>query len=185
MKEIWKDIEGFEGLYQVSNLGKIRSLDKWVNNKYGTKTFKKGRVLKNSLIKSTGYYRVSLSKDNSFISKSVHQIVAKAFLKNPNNYTQINHKDENKSNNSADNLEWCDCNYNNNYGQHSINISKARRKNKKGFKKVIQYDKNLNIINTFESTRQASRELKMNQSAISRCCRGVQKYYSECIWRYG
>lgn len=98
-KEIWKDIEGYEGFYQVSNLGNVRSLN------YGNKGFVKN--LKPRIVKD-GYYMVNLKNKNY----QIHQLVAKAFISNPNNYVEINHKDENKHNNCADNLEWCSREYN-------------------------------------------------------------------------
>jgi len=101
MKEIWKDIEGYEGIYQVSNTGKVRSLDRKVWN-----YIKKGRILKMHN-NGHGYYNVSLhSKEKNEKHAYIHILVAKAFIPNPNNYEQINHKDFDKSNNCVDNLEW-------------------------------------------------------------------------------
>lgn len=184
MKEIWKDVKGYEGLYIVSNFGNVKSLDRYMNNKHHTKTLKKGKLLKNSLIKKTGYLRVTLSNKGKYISKSVHRLVAEAFIPNPNNYPQINHIDEDKQNNRADNLEWCTALYNNNYGNHSKNISKTRTKNKKGFKKVFQYNKKMEIICIYNSTREVGRKYNVSNNIISRCCRGIKKEYLGYIWRY-
>ena len=106
MKEVWKDINGYEGCYQVSNLGRIKSLDRMTNNQYG-EYFMKGRILKNSIIKEKGYCRVSLNNGNGKISKRVHRLVAEAFIPNPENKPEVNHKDGNKLNNCVSNLEWC------------------------------------------------------------------------------
>lgn len=106
MKEVWKDINGYEGCYQVSNLGRIKSLDRMTNNQYG-EYFMKGRILKNSIIKDKGYCRVSLNNGNGKISKRVHRLVAEAFILNPENKPEVNHKDGNKLNNCVSNLEWC------------------------------------------------------------------------------
>lgn len=106
MKELWKDIKGYEGCYQVSNLGRIKSLDRMTNNQYG-EYFMKGRILKNSIIKDKGYCRVSLNNGNGKISKRVHRLVAEAFIPNPENKLEVNHKDGNKLNNCVSNLEWC------------------------------------------------------------------------------
>ena len=184
MEEIWKDVKGYEGLYQVSNLGRVRSLDRYVNNRHKTKTLKKGRMLINSLHKKTGYLIVSLSKNGFFKVKKVHQLVAIAFIPNVNGYNQINHKDEDKTNNKVDNLEWCDSLYNNNYGSHAKNISKTRNKNKKGYKTVIQYNQKLEIINIYNSTREAARLNNADNSIISKCCRGLRKDYLGFIWKY-
>lgn len=106
MKELWKDIKEYEGCYQVSNLGRIKSLDRMTNNQYG-EYFMKGRILKNSIIKDKGYCRVSLNNGNGKISKRVHRLVAEAFIPNPENKPEVNHKDGNKLNNCVSNLEWC------------------------------------------------------------------------------
>ena len=180
----WKDIDGYEGLYQVSNLGRVKSLDRYMNNKHGTKTLKKGRILINSLVKRTGYLRVSLSKNGNFISKRVHQLVAIAFIPNPNCYNQINHKDENKQNNCVDNLEWCNSKYNNNYGNHRLRISQTHNKNQKNSKKVYQYDKSNNLIKIWNSTREVGRFFNIDNNTISRCCRGKNKLLYGFIWKY-
>ena len=100
-QEIWKDIEGYEGKYQVSNYGNVRSL--MYHNAKGIKRI--------SLLKpatdNRGYFRCALSKNNILKTYKVHRLVAQAFIPNPNNYPQINHLDGNKKNNNAENLEWC------------------------------------------------------------------------------
>ena len=110
MKEIWKDIKGYEDLYQISNYGEVKSLEK----KAGFST-RKEKILKQHLDKD-GYVKVYLCKNNKVKFLSVHRLIAEAFIPNPNNFPQINHKDENKQNNKIENLEWCTCKYNINYG---------------------------------------------------------------------
>lgn len=105
MKENWLDIEGYESYYQVSNFGRVRSLDRYINAKNGSKAFCAGRVLKQD--SSGRYLRVCLMKSGKKKNFMVHRLVAKAFVENPNNKTQINHKDGNRFNNKYDNLEWC------------------------------------------------------------------------------
>ena len=95
--EEWRDIEGYEGLYQVSSNGRVRSLDRYVKNK-GKLDFRKGKILTTSNRKN-GYLSVSLSKDGVITTHSVHRLVATAFIPNPNNSPMINHRDENPSNN--------------------------------------------------------------------------------------
>lgn len=110
MEEVWKDIEGYEGYYQVSNLGRVKGI-KIINQ------YKKERLLSQYLNnKGRGYYKVWLYKDKKRKMHYVHRLVAKAFLPNPNNYPDINHKDENSRNNQVDNLEWCNESYNLSYG---------------------------------------------------------------------
>lgn len=109
MEEIWKDIEGYGGLYQVSNLGRIKSF----------KQNKLGKILRMQ-ITHDGYYTVGLSKDNYSKQCKVHRLVAKAFIPNTNNLLEINHKDKNKLNNNVDNLEWCTRQYNCRYSYEDI-----------------------------------------------------------------
>lgn len=126
--EIWKPIKGYEGLYEVSNFGRVRSLDHIVKSKGGTRMVK-GRIIQ-SRSKTNGYMRVNLWKDNVANTFLVHRLVAEAFLDNPNNYTEVNHKDENKQNNKDSNLEWCTHQYNMVYGTIRERI-KLFYKNKK------------------------------------------------------
>lgn len=103
MPEVWKDIKDYEGLYQISNYGRIRSLNKT-----------KGRIRKQSI--QRGYYYIWLSKNSKGKMYIVHRLVAQHFIPNPLHLPEVNHKDENKLNNNVDNLEWCDAKYNSNYG---------------------------------------------------------------------
>lgn len=145
MSEIWMDIKDFEGLYQVSNLGRVRSLDKIIlQHKYGASPNlyrRKGKILKQAITKE-GYYMVSLFDNNKGKSYLVHRLVATAFILNPNNYRVVNHKDENKLNNNLDNLEWCTDKYNLNYGGARERLSKSCKGRipwNKGLKKQNQY----------------------------------------------
>ena len=117
MNEEWRDILNYEGLYQISNLGRVKSLPKKSGN----------RMLEESIIAqsiSRGYATVTLHRDKVLKSYLVHRLVAYAFIDNPNEYTQVNHKDENKLNNNVENLEWCDAKYNVNYGTRNLRASK-------------------------------------------------------------
>ena len=114
--EKWKPIAGYEGLYEVSNLGNVRSLDRVIRAKHNSTALRKGRILTPFYEEKKGYYQVALSKDGKEKKQRVHRLVAVAFLDNPFNYTDINHKDEIKTNNNVNNLEWCSREYNNNYG---------------------------------------------------------------------
>ena len=123
--EVWKDILGYEGVYQVSNHGRIRSLDRYVGRR-----FFPGKIF--SLNPNRyGYVRVDLRYRGKSKSSAVHRLVAEAFLDNPNGLPQINHKDENKSNNHVDNLEWCTAEYNINYGHRTEKMSHGNHFNAK------------------------------------------------------
>lgn len=128
MKEIWRDIKGYESLYQVSNLGRVKSLARKVIKKNYV-SFKKERILKQQTDRY-GYKKVILQRNYQIKTFSIHRLVAEAFLENPYNLPQINHKDENKENNCVLNLEYCDSKYNNNYGTRNIRVSETMKKKK-------------------------------------------------------
>ena len=166
MKEFWRDIEGFEG-YQISNLGRVRSFKR-----------NKVRIMK-PVADKRGYLRVFLRKNNSLKTLFIHRLVTQAFLPNPNNLPQVNHKDEDKTNNNVSNLEWCDAKYNANYGTRNEKIVEAHSKI------VFQIDKNTNvIINIFPSIREAERETGCNHGHICNCCKGKRKTAGNYKWRY-
>lgn len=110
-KEEWKDIEGFEGLYQISTFGRVKSLVGWVGNKNIKKYIHREKILKTKP-KKNGYLVVTLRYQNVIKYKSIHRLVAKTFLPNPNNYPVVNHIDGNKTNNNINNLEWCTYSHN-------------------------------------------------------------------------
>ena len=128
MIEEWRPIEGYEGLYEVSNTGQVRSLDRYVKGKGESYRLQKGKML--SPIKDTGdYLKVNLSCNGKNKMFFVHRLAAQAFLLNPDNLPEINHKDEDKSNNRVDNLEFCDRKYNVNYGTAKIRSRNTNIKN--------------------------------------------------------
>ena len=167
MKEIWKDIKGFKNLYQISNLGNIKSLNAYGHNK---------KKLLKPFIDKNGYLNIILSKNKKKKYCLVHQLVAKAFIKNPNNYNEVNHLDGNKENNCVDNLEWCDRKHNIRHAFEN-NLIKTR-------KKVNQYDLDGNLIATWVSVGMAEKILKFNSSHIYECCNGKIKTCNGYIWRY-
>ena len=180
MREEWKDIEGYEGLYQVSNMGRVRSLDRIIVYKDGRVWNCKGRILKNVKGKN-GYLYVNLSKvGNVGKPQNIHRLVAIAFIPNPDNLPQVNHKDEDKTNNTVDNLEWCTAKYNCNYG-----TAKERQKSKVS-KQIMGINKINGYIITFQSAKEAERKTGINCSHISSCCKGRKKYKSAggYIWMY-
>lgn len=123
--EVWKDVVGYEGLYQISSYGEVKSLDKEINLSNGGIYVKLGKMLLKHEDKY-GYWTVTLYRNRIPKTLKIHRLVALAFLENPNSLSQVNHKDENKKNNHVDNLEWCDCKYNNSYGTRNKRISASR-----------------------------------------------------------
>lgn len=178
MEEVWKDVVGYEGLYQVSNMGRVKSLSRIGLN---------GNRLKERLLKprpkAFGYLLVCLYKQGNCKNFLIHRLVAEAFIPNPNNYPQINHKDEVTYNNVVSNLEWCTCKYNINYGSHNERANKSKV-NGKGSKAVLQFDLNGNFIKEYPSTSEIGRQLNFVISNISRCCNGLRKTANGYIWKY-
>lgn len=182
MNEVWRDVVGYEGLYQVSNLGRVKSNGGiWkVGNTGG---FRKERILKSFL--SSGYRRVALTgKDNKLTYIGVHRLVAMAFIPNPENKPQVNHKDENKENNIVSNLEWCTCKENINWGTSLAKRAFHQRETQSGKKTVYQYDKEYNLIAEYISCHEAARQLGFDKTGIQHCCNGDFPTYKGYIWRY-
>lgn len=168
MNEIFKDIEGYENYYQVSNLGNVYSC-----KRRGCV----GGILKPA-IGNKGYYQVYLFKNGKGKWEKVHRLVAKTFIPNPDNLPQVNHKDEDKTNNRVDNLEWCTNEYNHNYGTRT-----ERATGKLSFP-LLQYDLDGNFIKEWPSAREASRKLNLNISGICLCCQNKRNYCGGYKWKY-
>lgn len=187
MEEIWKDVKGYEGLYQVSNYGRIKSLN--YNN------WKREEILKNKLHRD-GYLKVTLGGKDKLKYCLVHRIVAEAFIPNPNNYPQVNHKDENKQNNNVNNLEWCTAKYNSNYGTHNERVSKKQKGKiisqkvrdsvRLANSKVVGQFKidTMELVNTYASTVEAATAMGVSPSSIRNNCRGDSKTACGYIFRY-
>ena len=182
-KEIWKDIPGYEGLYQISNLGRVKSLKRKVYAGRGRMRWQYEKILSENKTNGNGYKIVSLNKESKSQNKYIHRLVAEAFLENPNNYKYINHKDENKSNNCVDNLEFCTAQYNSTYNNLHIRNGLKKRNNKYS-KKILQLNDNDEIITIFPSISEASRQLNVSYQAISDCLRGIQKHSAGYKWKY-
>ena len=167
MNEIWKDIIGFEGHYQVSNKGKVRSIK---NNKIKElKPYKE--------IKRCGYLSVYLRLPGQKFTKKVHRLVAEAFIPNPNGFPEVNHIDENKENNCVENLEWCTGEYNLCYGTRLKRISESKKM------KVAQYSLNGELLEVFNSQGEAAEKTNSTQGGISDCIRGRIKTHNGYIWK--
>ena len=174
-KEIWKDIEGFEGLYQVSSYGRVKSLNY-------RRTCKEG-ILKP--LKDRGeYLHVNLCKDGKMKHYPVHRLVATAFVENPEGYTEVNHKDENKQNNCMENLEWCSRLYNNTYNGRAKKAGKKNTNHPKMSKSVIGIDRVTGLIVEFASINEAERETGIPHSNITLCCKGKLNSCGGFYWMY-
>lgn len=185
MKEVWKDVVGYEGLYQISSLGRLKSMG-GVRPVGNTGGYRPERIL--TPCKSRyGYLKVILCDKNGGRKYTVvHRIVAEAFIPNPDNKPQVNHIDENKTNNAVDNLEWVTCKENINWGAGKARRAITQRTAQKSKKTVYQYDKEYNLIATYVSCHGAARECGLDRSGIQHCCNGNPKFptYKGYIWRY-
>lgn len=168
--EEWRPICGYEGLYEVSNMGRIKSL------KFG-----KEKILKFGK-RPNGYLYVNLCKEKKMKTFRVHRLVGNAFLENPNGYRCYNHKNEIKTDNRVENLEPCTHKYNSNYGT-SIQRRVEKQRNGVLSKQVYQYDKNHNLIKIWQSTMECGRN-GFNQGNVAACCRGELKHYKNYLWSY-
>lgn len=183
--EEWRDIEGYEGLYQVSNYGNVKSLNY-------RRTGKEKMLSPNA--NNCGYLYVNLWKEGKMKYKQIHQLVAKAFIQNPLNLPQVNHKDENKTNNfvfvrqdgtvdqERSNLEWCTQGYNNNYGTRNKRAAEARINGKRS-KQVFQYSLDGTLVAIWPSTAECGRN-GFYITNVSACCNGKRKTHKGYRWSY-
>lgn len=178
----WRAVKGYEGLYEVSDTGQIRSL------------FRYKKVLKPNIM-NTGYHTIELFKNGTSKRLLIHRLVAQAFIPNPENFPQVNHKDENRSNNAVDNLEWCTAKYNMHYNNgierrtanrnydSELLRETARRNGKTVSKPVLQIDKD-KIIARFESAKAASLATGIDHGHICDVANGKRKTAGNCKWIY-
>lgn len=169
MREVWKDVVGYEGYYQISNFGRVRSLDRLTRSSTNLeyKGTMRGRVLK-PIDNNKGYFMVALAKNGSAKWKLISRLVAKAFIPNPNNYPIVNHKNEIKKDNVVDNLEWCTQKYNVNYGIGNETNTQLK------YKKVKMLTESGDFIKTFDSVQEASENTGIFSTNI---CRAIRKKY--------
>ena len=177
--EQWVDIPNYEGLYKISNFGNVLSLGNGGPNKYkGKKTLLKPR--KNIY----GYYYVGLSKNGVKKSYTIHKLVAKVFIPNPNCLPCVNHRDENRLNNNVDNLEWCTYKYNTNYGTCIQRRSEKTRNDPKRSKPVIQYTLDGVFVKEWPSLMEIERQLGWHRAGITTCINGKTKQAYGYVWSF-
>lgn len=176
MEEIWKDIPGYEGLYQVSSKGNVRSLN-WRNCGFVRNLYLKKH--------NRGYRHVELAKDGTRKAFTVHRLVAMTFIPNPNNYQTINHIDEDKTNNTVENLEWCTPSQN---MRHTISLHSEKYHitgkpfSQKG--KVVQMSKTGEILRVWDNLVSIRHTNGWSDWSIGECCRGRRKTAYGYIWRF-
>lgn len=178
-KRKWKPINGYEGLYEISNLGEIKSYRK-----------SKPKILKN-IKDSNGYLVITLCKDNNKERKFIHRIVAEHFIPNPYKYNEVNHKDENPSNPLYTNLEWCTHKYNINYGTCKERISKSsigRKRSKRSIDKQIERQQKkvycIELHKEFNSIKEASEFLGISDTSLSKHLKCIYKTCGGYHWKY-
>lgn len=174
--EIWKELKGYEGLYEISNFGKVRSIERIDD---------RGRKLKSKTLatrtNNMGYEYISLNSSGIRKTYRLHRLVAMTFIENPNKFSEVNHKDENKLNNKADNLEWCSRIYNANYG--TLKARSVEKRKGKG-KKVIQYTIDGILLKEFNTLLEASKSVSGKATNISACCKGKYKTSYGYKWKF-
>lgn len=182
MEETWKDIPGYEGMYQVSNQGNVRSLN-WGNRGYVRNLYLKKH--------NRGYRHVELAKDGKRKAFTVHRLVATAFIPNPNNYPTINHLDEDKTNNCVENLEWCTASHN---VQYSIDRHPNAYKHgggkysprawKYGGRKIVQLTLDGSFVREWADIIAIKKTRFSNAWSITQCCHGNRKTAYGFKWRF-
>ena len=171
--ETWKKIAGYEGLYEVSDMGRVKSL--WHGKE---KILKPGK-------NTSGYLKVNLCKDSQRKTIKVHRLVAKAFIQNPQGLETVNHKDEDKTNNTVSNLEWMSLKDNINYGTRNKRVSETQINDKNKSKAVQMFDKSTGeLLATFPSLSEAERVTGIAHQSISQCCNGKLKSAGDYVWKY-
>lgn len=184
MKEEWRPCVGFEDFYEVSNIGRVRSIA-FYSAKYKKVFKRKNPNLRTLDTTNEGYKRVLLSLYGVHHHWAVHRLVASAFIPNPDKLPFINHKDENPSNNIVDNLEWCTGKYNSNYGTLPKRISERMLLNHPQAKAVFQYTKDGVFITAFKSASEAGRAVGLkNGDLVCRVCKGKAKTAKGFIFKF-
>lgn len=181
--EEWRAVPGYEGFYEISNLGRIRNYKK--------------HILSPNIV-TNGYSMITLCKNKIHNRCLIHRLVAQAFIPNPNNYPTINHIDENKSNNCVNNLEWCTRSYNSRYGNRAkkfvehtdfskSTINGMKRCHELAFKPILQFSLNGDFLGKWESATHYAKQFPNHThmaNSIQKCCRGIVKTAYGYKWQY-
>ena len=179
MSEQWKPIKGYEGIYEVSDLGRVRSLPRMLTDSKGRRHPVPMKMLK--MHDRKGYDSVTLHDMGRKAIMSVHRLVAMAFIPNPDNLPVVNHRDENPKNNQVSNLEWCDISYNTRYG---TGVERAQAKHVYHRKAVEQLTKDGQHVATFKGVKEAARATGADASVIVRVCKGRNETAGGYRWKY-
>lgn len=178
--EIWKNVEGYGNFYEVSNLGRVRSKERITEIQPYCHIVRKSRILKAQF--NGNYYRVVVSFNGKYRQVLIHRLVAETFIPNPNNLSEVNHKDEDKSNNDVSNLEWCTRLYNMAYGtksaRHSLFMTLTKGKS------VSQYTLDGVFVADYATIEQARKAVNITRGGIKNTCDGKQKSAGGYMWRY-
>ena len=181
--EEWRPIKGYEGLYEISNLGRVKSLERIITRSDGVKQTIKSKILKGTRDKD-GYLIVGLSKNYETKQFKVHRLVAETFISNPDNKPEVDHINTNRTDNVATNLRWCT-----HEGNCNNVLSKKKRSEKIGkdnpkSKKVVQLTLDGDLVKVWDSAKDAVREEGFSDSHISNCCKGKRKTHRGYKWVY-
>lgn len=193
MEEEWHDIVGYEGYYQVSSMGRVKSLERWIQDRFGMKApYRIPEKILKPVKAPNGYIAVHLAKDGKVYNGRVHRLVAEAFIPNPECLPAVNHKNEDKKDNCVENLEWCSVAYNNDYGTRQQRV----QMNQKHRRAVCMLSLNGDVLRTFPTCLSAARyiageptgksqRVRVTDNNIRRACRLHRHKAYGYRWEFG